>query len=125
MSGINKVILVGHLGKDPDLRYLEDKIAVVSFPLATTEFIMKAGSRVEETEWHNVILWRALAESAARLLKKGKLVYIEGKCRTRAFTDKQGIKRYATEIVADSFTMLERVGDLQESPAMPKPGTGN
>lgn len=114
MSGINKVILVGHLGKDPELRHLPDDVAVISFPLATTEFITKAGTRTEHTEWHNVVLWRGLAEAASRLLKKGKLVYIEGKCHTRSYDDKEGIKRYTTEVIADNFVLLGRNSDFEE-----------
>jgi len=113
MSGINKVILVGHLGKEPELRYLPDEVAVVSFPLATSEYINKDGGRVEQTEWHNIVMWRGLAEAAEKILKKGKLVYIEGKCRTRSFEDKAGIKKYATEIIADSFTLLGRNSDFE------------
>ena len=115
MSGVNKVILVGHLGKDPELRYLEGDVAVATFPLATTDFISKNGIKEEHTEWHNVVLWRALAEASVKVLKKGKLVYIEGKCRTHSFEDKNGIKRYTTEIVADSFTALGRASDFAEA----------
>ena len=117
MSGVNKVILVGYLGKDPELRYLDGDVAVASFPLATTEFISKNGIKEEHTEWHNVVLWRTLAEVSVKVLKKGKLVYIEGKCRTRSFEDKNGIKKYATEIVADSFTSLGRPSDFDEATA--------
>ncbi len=113
MSGVNKVILVGHLGKDPDLRYLPDNTAVVSFPLATTEFNIKNGVKVEQTEWHNIVMWRALAESAKRNLQKGKLVYMEGKCHTRSFTDKGGINRYTTEIIVDTYTLLGRKSDVE------------
>jgi len=108
MSGINKVILIGHLGKDPDLRRLTDDVAVLTFPFATSEMLQKAGKMTEVTEWHNVVFWRGLAESATKALKKGNLVYIEGKVRTRSFTDKAGIKKYITEIVADHFTLLGR-----------------
>ena len=114
MSGINKVILVGHLGKDPDLRTLDDRVAVASFPLATSEMITKNGVKAEQTEWHNIVLWRALAEVAFKMLSKGQLVYLEGKCRTRSFTDKQGISRYTTEVVADSFTLLGRKSDFAD-----------
>ncbi|EHQ26813.1 single-stranded DNA-binding protein [Mucilaginibacter paludis] len=114
MSGINKAVLVGHLGKDPDFRYLTGNVAVASFPLATTEFFNKDGKRVEQTEWHNVVMWRALADAASKLLKKGKLVYLEGKIRTRSFDDKNGIKKYVTEVVAESFTLLGRNSDFEE-----------
>jgi single-strand DNA-binding protein len=114
MSGINKVILVGHLGKDPDFRYLTGNVSVVSFPLATSEFFNKDGKKVEQTEWHNIVMWRGLADAAVRMLKKGKLIYLEGKARTRCFEDKNGIKKYTTEIVADIFTLLGRNSDFED-----------
>jgi len=113
MSGINKVILVGHLGKDPELRRLADDVAVLSFPLATSDFINKEGVKVEQTEWHNIVMWRGMAETGARLLKKGVLIYIEGKLRTRSFIDKEGIKRYVTEVVPDQFSLLGRSSDFK------------
>jgi|SRR2546428_1278937 len=111
MSGINKVILVGHLGKDPELRHLDGGVKVASFPLATSETYTKEGKKVEQTEWHNIVMWRGLADIAEKFLVKGKLVYIEGKLRTRSWDDKEGNKRYQTEIVADNFTMLGRKSD--------------
>lgn len=113
MSGINKVILVGHLGKDPEVRHLEGGVAVASFPLATSETFNKEGRKVEQTEWHNIVMWRGLADVAAKFLQKGKLVYIEGKLRTRSFEDKEGIKKYTTEVVAENFTMLGRKTDFE------------
>jgi len=113
MSGINKVILVGHLGKDPEVRYLEGGVSVTSFPLATSESFNKDGRKVEQTEWHNIVMWRGLADVAAKYLQKGKLVYIEGKLRTRSFEDKEGIKKYTTEIVAENFTLLGRKSDFE------------
>ena len=113
MSGINKVILVGHLGKDPEIRYLEGGVSVTSFPLATSETYNKDGKKVEQTEWHNIVLWRSLADVAAKYLQKGKLVYIEGKLRTRYFEDKEGIKKYTTEVVAENFTLLGRKTDFE------------
>lgn len=113
MSGINKVILVGHLGKDPEVRHLEGGVAVASFPLATSEMFNKDGRKVEQTEWHNIVMWRGLADVAAKFLQKGKLVYIEGKLRTRSFEDKEGIKKYTTEVVAENFTMLGRKTDFE------------
>ncbi len=107
---------VGHLGKDPDFRVLQDDAAVLSFPLATTENINKNGAKVEQTEWHNIVMWRGLASAAQRILKKGKLIYLEGKCRTRSFEDKAGIKRYTTEIVVDNFKVLGRGSDFREEP---------
>ena len=113
MSGINKVILVGHLGKDPEIRYLEGGVSVTSFPLATSETYNKDGKKVEQTEWHNIVLWRSLADVAAKFLQKGKLVYIEGKLRTRYFEDKEGVKKYTTEVVAENFTILGRKTDFE------------
>jgi single-strand DNA-binding protein len=119
MSGINKVILVGHLGKDPEVRHLDGGVTVASFPLATSETYNKDGKRVEQTEWHNIVLWRGLAEVASKYLQKGKLVYIEGKLRTRSFEDKEKVKKYVTEIVAENFTMLGRKSDFEQSPITP------
>ncbi len=111
MSGINKVILVGNLGKDPEVRHLEGGVTVAKFPLATSETYKKSdGTRVENTEWHNIVMWRGLAESAEKYLRKGSLVYIEGKIKTRSWEDK-GVKKYFTEIVADVMTMLGRRPD--------------
>ncbi len=109
MSGVNKVILVGNLGKDPEIRYLEGNIARVNFSLATAEVYKdKAGNRVEHTEWHNILMWRSLAENAEKLLKKGMQVYVEGKLQTRQWNDKDGNKKNITEIVADQFVVLQR-----------------
>lgn len=109
MAGINKVILVGNLGKDPEMRHLEGGVSRVNFSLATTEvFKDKAGNRIEQTEWHNIVLWRSLAESAEKLLKKGTQIYLEGKLQTRSWQDKEGQKRQTTEIVGESFLILNR-----------------
>lgn len=116
MSGINKVILVGHLGKDPEVRHLDGGVTVASFPLATSETFNKDGKRVEQTEWHNIVLWRGLAEVASKYLQKGKLVYIEGKLRTRSFEDREKVKKYVTEIVAENFTILGRKSDFEIAP---------
>ncbi|HMR19235.1 MAG TPA: single-stranded DNA-binding protein [Sphingobacterium sp.] len=113
MSSVNKVILVGHLGKDPELRYLEGNVSVASFPLATSETFNKDGKKVEQTEWHNIVMWRGLADVAAKYLNKGRLVYIEGKLRTRSYEDKEGVRRYTTEIVAESFNILGRRSDFE------------
>ena len=111
MSGINKVILVGRLGKDPDVRTFENGVKKASFSLATSEiFKDKDGNRTEATEWHNIICWRRLAEVAEKYLNKGKLIYLEGKLRTRSWED-NGQKRYATEIEASTFTMLGSKGE--------------
>jgi single-strand DNA-binding protein len=125
MSGINKVILVGHLGKDPEVRHLENGTTVVNFPLATSETYNKDGRRIEQTEWHNIVMWRALADVAAKYLQKGKLVYIEGKLRTRSFEDREGHKKYITEVVAENFTMLGRRSDTdphQQESGASQPG---
>jgi single-strand DNA-binding protein len=121
MSGVNKVILVGHLGKDPDMRQLEGGVSVASFPLATSETFNKDGRKVEQTEWHNIVMWRGLAEVASKFLQKGKLVYIEGKLKTRSFEDKGGIKKYTTEVVAENFTLLGRKTDFENDDPM-QPG---
>ena len=107
MAGVNKVILIGNLGKDPEVRYLDSGVAVANFSLATTEsYKNKEGERVSQTEWHNVVLWRGLAEVAEKWLKKGSSVYIEGKIRNRKWEDKDGNTRNTTEILADNMTML-------------------
>ena len=107
MAGVNKGILLGNLGKDPEVRYLDNGVAVANFSLATTEnYKNKEGERVSQTEWHNIVLWRGLAEVAEKYLKKGASVYIEGKIKTRKWEDKEGNTRYNTEILADNMTML-------------------
>jgi single-strand DNA-binding protein len=106
MSGINKVILVGHVGKDPEVRYLEGGIAVARLTLATTEsYKNKEGQKVDQTEWHNLVFWRGLAEIVEKYVRKGKLIYVEGKIRSRSWGDENN-KKYITEIIADSMTML-------------------
>ncbi len=107
MAGINKVILVGNLGKDPEVRHLEGGSAVANFTLATSEnYTDKNGQRVTQTEWHNVVLWRRQAEIAEKYLSKGRQVYIEGKLRTRSWTDRDGNTRYTTEVVGDVLQLL-------------------
>lgn len=116
MAGVNKVILVGNLGRDPEVRYLEGGTAVANFSLATSEaYKDKQGRRVEHTEWHNIVVWRGLAEVTEKYLKKGMQVYVEGKLRTRSWDDKDGNKKYTTEIVADSMTILTRKEDSNQS----------
>jgi single-strand DNA-binding protein len=124
MSGVNKVILIGHLGKDPEARQLEGGVSVVSFPMATSETFNKDGRKVEQTEWHNIVMWRGLADVAAKFLQKGKLVYIEGKLRTRSFEDKEGVKKYTTEVVAENFTLLGRKTDFEGDNNSRPPKTG-
>ncbi|WP_162053652.1 single-stranded DNA-binding protein [Pontibacter pamirensis] len=107
MASVNKVILIGNLGKDPEVRHLEGGVAVARFPMATSEsFKDRSGQKQERTEWHNIVVWRGLAEVAEKYLKKGNSVYIEGRLRTNNYQDKEGIQRYSTEIVADNMTML-------------------
>ena len=116
MAGVNKVILVGNLGKDPEVRHLENGTAVANFPIATSEsYKDKEGNRVDQTEWHNVVVWRKLAEIAESYLKKGSQIYLEGKLRTRSWEDQQGNKKYTTEAVADTFTMLGKKEGVQNS----------
>lgn len=107
MAGVNKVILIGNLGKDPEVRSLEGGAKVANFSLATTEVYKdKSGQRQDQTEWHNIVLWRSLAEVAEKYLKKGTMIYLEGKLRTRSWEDKEGHKRYTTEVVGETFTIL-------------------
>lgn len=112
MRGVNKVILVGNIGKDPEVQMIEGNIPVAKFPLATTEMRKeKSGQQVSDTTWHNVVLWRGLAELAEKYLRKGSLVYIEGKLRNRNYEDKDKIKRFYTEIVAENLVMLDKRKD--------------
>jgi single-strand DNA-binding protein len=106
---VNRVILIGHLGKDPEVRYLENNVAVARFSLATNEsYKDKSGEWQQTTEWHDIVVWRILAERAEKQLKKGMLVYVEGKLTHRKYTDKDGIERYATDVVANTFRILEK-----------------
>src|SRR5688572_289008 len=115
MRGVNRVMLIGNLGRDPDVQYLEGNIAVAKFPLATTEtFKDRAGKLISQTEWHTVVLWRGLAELAQRYLHKGSLVYIEGRLRTRNWEDKDKNRRFATEIVGDNLVMLDKRKDADQ-----------
>ena len=107
MAGVNKVILVGNLGKDPEVRHLDNGRAVASFSIATSEtYKNKSGERVTNTEWHNVVLWSPLAEIAEKYLKKGGKVYIEGKLTSRSYDDKDGNRKYITEVVGREMTLL-------------------
>lgn len=119
MSSVNKVILIGHLGRDPEIRHLEGGATLVNFSLATSENYTKDGKRIEQTEWHNIVMWRGLADIAIKFLQKGKLVYIEGKLRSRTYDDKEGIKRHVTEIVADHFTMLGKKDEKENNANIP------
>jgi single-strand DNA-binding protein len=114
---INKVILVGNVGKDPDVRYLDNGVAVANFPFATSEtYKNKNGEKVTTTEWHNIVLWRGLAEVVEKFVKKGTQLYIEGKIRTRSWDDRDGNKRYTVEIIADTMQMLGRRSDERAVP---------
>lgn len=106
---LNKVQLIGNVGKDPDVRYLDNGVAVATFPLATTDraYTLANGTQVpERTEWHNIVLWRGLAETAEKYVHKGDKLYIEGKIRSRSYDDQNGVKRYIVEIFADNMEML-------------------
>lgn len=107
MAGVNKVILVGRLGKDPEVRNLENGASVANFTMATSETYKDrvTGEKKEITDWHNIVLWRGLAEIAQKYLHKGDMVYIEGKMRTRSW-EKDGVTRYTTEVIGDNMTML-------------------
>lgn len=111
---VNKVILIGNVGKDPDVRYFDNGSAVVNFTLATTErgYTAANGTQIpDRTEWHNIVCWRGLAKVAEQFIKKGTQVYVEGKIRTRSYDDQNGIKRYVVEIYADNLELLGRKGD--------------
>lgn len=119
MAGVNKVILVGNLGKDPEVRTIQNGSLVARFSVATSEtYTNKEGQRVENTEWHNVVVWRGLASIAEKYLKKGNKVYIEGKLRTRQYEDKDGVKKYTTDVEATDMVLLDR-------PANTGTGTNN
>jgi single-strand DNA-binding protein len=111
-------MLIGNLGKDPDVQFLEGNIGVAKFPLATTEtFKDRTGKLVSQTEWHTVVLWRGLAELAQKYLHKSSLVYIEGRLRTRSWEDKDGNRKFATEVVGDNLIMLDKRADGTAHPA--------
>ena len=129
MASLNKVLLIGNLGKDPEVRYTASGTAVASFSLATSEkFKNKEGEWEERTEWHNVTLWGRLAEIAGEYLGKGKTVYLEGRLQTRKWQDKDGKDRYTTEIVGEKMQMLSRkdgskheeAGQSHEGPGFPE-----
>ncbi len=124
-TGINKVILIGNLGRDPEIQKFDNGVKKASFSLATTEaFKNKEGEKTQHTEWHNIVLWRGLAEIAENYLKKGSTIYLEGKIRRRDWEDKDGQKRYTTEIIGDSMTMLGG-GPRRDSGSPEGPGGGN
>ncbi len=120
---VNQVILIGNLGKDPEVRRLENGAAVAKFSLATNEsYKDKEGNQVKQTEWHNIVCWRWLAEIAEKYLKKGSLIYLEGKLTYREYTDKDNQKKYFTEIVASNFKMLDRKSDSGSGGYFPDSG---
>jgi single-strand DNA-binding protein len=108
---INKVILLGNVGKDPEIRYLDNNATVARFSLATSEsYKNKSGEKVTNTEWHNIVVWRGLADIAEKYVRKGSQIYLEGKIRNRSWDDKDGNKRYTTEIDCDVLQLLGRPG---------------
>jgi len=124
MRGVNRVMLIGNLGKDPDVQFLEGNIGVAKFSLATTEtFKDRIGKLISQTEWHTVVLWRGLADLAQKYLHKGSLVYIEGRLRTRSWEDKEGTKKFATEVVGDNLIMLDKKVDVGHAVIPPQEGT--
>jgi single-strand DNA-binding protein len=122
---VNKVILIGNVGKDPEVRYLDSGVAVATVVLATSDraYTLQNGTQVpERTEWHNLVLWRGLAETAETYVHKGDKLYIEGKIRTRSYDDQNGVKRYTTEIQVDTMEMLTPRGNGAQQPsAQPTP----
>lgn len=121
MAGsVNKVILIGNLGKDPEVRHLENGAVVANFSIATSETYTDraTGERKENTDWHNIVVWRGLAEVVEKYVRKGTKIYVEGKLKTRSWQDKEGNTRYTTEVVADELTMLSRA-DANSSPNAP------
>lgn len=132
MSSVNKVILIGHLGKDPDTRYMPNGDAATNITLATSESWKdkNSGEKQERTEWHRVSFFRQLAEVVGKYLAKGSLVYIEGKLQTRKWQDKEGVERYTTEIIADKMQMLggkggaDTAGQRTDASAQSPSGTG-
>lgn len=125
-TGLNKVLLIGNLGKDPEFKYTPGGQAVATFSLATTEkFSDKGGQRQERTEWHNIVAWGKTAELVNQYLKKGRTVYIEGRLTTRSWDDKDGVKKYKTEIVASSVLFLGGNGGGSGNNEMDMPSAGN
>jgi single-strand DNA-binding protein len=118
---INKVILVGNVGKDPVIRYFDKGVAKATFPLATSEtYTNQQGETITSTEWHNIVLWRALAEVAEKTVKKGTQVYVVGKIKTRSYVDKDGNNKYITEILADTLMVLEKKQGATSYPGQPE-----
>jgi len=125
---VNKAILIGNVGKDPDVRHLDNDVTVARFTLATSESYKKSnGEVVKTTEWHNIVLWRGLAQVAEKYVKKGSQIYIEGKIRTRSYDDKDGNKKYFTEIQGDNLNLLGKKESSDSTQAAPinEVGTNN
>jgi single-strand DNA-binding protein len=121
MAGLNKAILIGNLGRDPEIRTIDSGVKVATFSMATTEsYRNKAGEKIDMTDWHNIVLWRGLAEIAEKYLNKGNKVYVEGRIRTRSYDDKDGNKKYITEIIGDNMILLgtppEKQADNSQEP---------
>lgn len=129
---VNKVILIGNVGKDPDVRYLDNHVCVANLTLATTErgYTAQNGTQVpDRTEWHNLVFWRGLAETVEKYVHKGDKLYVEGNIRNRSYDDQNGVKRYVTEIFVDSMEMLTRPQQKSDLPqqaqsAAPQPESG-
>lgn len=122
MAGINKVILVGRLGRDPEVRYTPSGVTVANFSIATSDEWKdkETGQKQEKTEWHRIVAWRRLGEICGEYLRKGKQIYVEGKLQTRSWEDRDGNKRYTTEIVAQNMQMLDaQTRDMRADPADP------
>jgi len=131
MASLNKIMLIGNLGRDPEVRYTQDGSPVANFSLATTDsYTDKGGTRQERTEWHNIVAWKRLAELAKRYLTKGRQVYVEGRIRTREWTDRDGNKRRTTEVIASQMVLLGSRGEIpgesaQVAQAAPAPAFGD
>ncbi|MYA37777.1 MAG: single-stranded DNA-binding protein [Gammaproteobacteria bacterium] len=122
--GVNKVILIGNLGRDPEIRYTPDGVAIANVTIATTDYWndRNTGERQERTEWHRVVFFRKLAEIVEQYLKKGSKVYVEGRLQTRSW-EQEGVKRYTTEIIANEMTMLDSRGDAGSGGALSNSGS--
>jgi len=122
MSSLNKVLLIGRLGKDPEIRYTQDGSPVANFSLATSEvWTDKNGSRQERTEWHNIVAWRKLADLSKRYLAKGRQVYVEGRLQTREWDDRDGNKRRTTEVIASQMVLIGSRPEGGDAAAAPAP----
>lgn len=125
MASVNKVILIGHLGKDPETRYMQNGDAVTNITMATSDtWKDKNGDKQEKTEWHRITLYRKLAEISGKYLHKGSNIYLEGRLETRKFTDKNGIEKYVTDIIANDFKMLDKKQSDSQPKQQGKSGTG-